>query len=95
MNTEAKKIFNRLKRKYQITSDTERALLEMYAGAIVNMRQAQKLIDQVGVVVMDRYGIPKANPANDVLRINKTQAMTALRQLGLEEELEDGGIVGL
>jgi hypothetical protein len=44
---------------------------------------------------MDRYGIPKANPANDVLRINKTQAMTALRQLGLEEELEDGGIVGL
>jgi P27 family predicted phage terminase small subunit len=95
VNTEAKKIFNRLKRKYQITSDTERALLEMYAGAIVNMRQAQKLIDQVGVVVMDRYGIPKANPANDVLRINKTQAMTALRQLGLEEELEDGGIVGL
>jgi hypothetical protein len=42
------------------------------------------LIDEQGLTVMDRYGVPKANPANDILRINKTQAMSALKILGLE-----------
>ena len=94
MNTEAQKIFDRLKKKHKLKGDTQLDLLEMYAGSMVNLRNAQKMIDEKGVTVDDRYGIPKANPAVDVVRINKTQAMQALKQLGLGEvELEKDPIL--
>jgi P27 family predicted phage terminase small subunit len=90
MNEQAQELFDYLALKYKLNTDRDLSLLEMYCGAFINMRAAQKCIDELGVVVMDRYGSPKQNPANDVLIKNKLQAMRALEKLGLDEIAEDG-----
>jgi hypothetical protein len=90
MNEPTQELYDYLAAKYKLHTDRDLSLLEMYCGAVINMREAQKCIDELGVVVEDRYGTPKQNPANDVLIKNKLQAMRALEKLRLNEMAEDG-----
>lgn len=89
MNKPARNLFDYLSAKYKLFTDRDTSLLEMYCGAVISMREAQKCIDELGVVVEDRYGIPKQNPANDILIKNKRQAAMVLEKLGLTEVTDD------
>lgn len=54
--------------------------IESYVLAIANMRAAQKAIDQYGVLIPGRDGIPKQNPAVSLLG----KAQIAIQRLSAE-----------
>ena len=77
-------------RQYRIADGAGLALVTTAAECLDRMRQAQEAIAQHGVLVRDRYGGLKANPAIAVERGARDGMIAALRSLNLDlERLRD------
>jgi phage terminase small subunit len=72
---------------YELRPD-ELVLLRIARDAHARYLEAKERIDADGVVVLDRWGVPKAHPAHAVERDNRAAFMQALRQLGISDEGE-------
>ncbi|MGV3553092.1 phage terminase small subunit P27 family [Rhizobium sp.] len=67
----------------KILTDAMLPTIESYILAVYNMRQAQKAIEQYGVLVTGRDGIPKQNPAVSLIGKATTTIQRLSAELGL------------
>jgi P27 family predicted phage terminase small subunit len=78
--------------QYRISDGAGLALVTAAAEALDRIRQAQTAIRQHGVLVPDRHGTLKQNPACVLERDARTGMLSALRALNLDlEPLRDRG----
>lgn len=81
--TEAKRIWRRILLEFEFAEiDTVRltALVESWH----RMAQARAILDKEGLIVADRYGVPKQHPAFLIERDSRLAALRAARELGLD-----------
>jgi len=71
-----------------IMSPAELRVLENLCTAQDRVDQARAIIEREGLVVLDRYGVPKANPACDLEAKNKVLVARFVAQLGLRSTVE-------
>jgi P27 family predicted phage terminase small subunit len=88
----------------KILTDAMLPTIESYILAVYNMRQAQKAIEQYGVLVTGRDGVPKQNPAVSLIGKCNTTIQRLSAELGLtpasrsrksmkeEKEKDDGNL---
>ena len=83
-------IFNRMKIAYGIDDEGGLFLLESARESWIKLKQAEAVLNEYGVVIKDKFGQLKSNPAASVLRDNKAQMLQAFKLLNLEiKTLED------
>ena len=61
-------------------------MLRVACDAHDMMLAAQKVIDQHGIVIVDRFGCLKSNPATVTVRDSRSAFLRALRDLHLDVE---------
>ena len=61
-------------------------VLQAAAEAFDRMAEARKLVKRHGVLIPDRYGVLKVNPACGVERDSRTSLLRAIRELDLDVE---------
>lgn len=86
LSNEALAVQARLHAEYELNDAGAVEVLTAGLHAFDTMRSAEALIRSQGVVVLDRYGTPKAHPAVDIARTARSQWLQALRMLGLHAE---------
>lgn len=78
-----------------VLRETDRDSLEQYCLAVKNAREAQKLIDELGIVIYNDRGDPKKNPACTAWKEASDQMRFFSAKLGLDPAsrgaLEVGG----
>jgi P27 family predicted phage terminase small subunit len=78
--------------QYRIGDGAGLALVTAAAEALDRIRQAQDAIKKNGVLITDRHGVLKQNPACILERDARTGMLSALRALNLDlEPLRDRG----
>ena len=89
LSTEAQVIFDRITSEYDGITDDPAASLVLLAAmeSYDRMRQAQQAIAAHGLIYLDRYSQPKANPAATIERDSRAAMLGALRHLNLDVEL--------
>lgn len=70
-------------------SPSELALLAEALRALDRAAEARAVIEADGVVTVDRYGSPKANPAVDIEHRSRVFFAQAMKQLGLAVPVVD------
>lgn len=87
-SAEALRWRRQLVKAYEIAHNDAAAalLLSQLMEAFDEMRQAQKLVDEHGQLVRDRWGQLKQNPATLVLRDSRNAMLKAFRSLNLDIE---------
>jgi hypothetical protein len=83
LSAEAESLKARLEAAYDVSSVGAQAMLLAGLKAYDTARKAEAILERDGVVVLDRYGTPKAHPACDVARQARAQWQSTLRVLGL------------
>jgi hypothetical protein len=83
LSDEAQALRTRLEAAYDLSEPGAQQVLDAALQAFCTMRQAEALLAADGVVVLDRYGCPKAHPAADIARQSRAQWLGALKTLGL------------
>ncbi|MFH7319777.1 P27 family phage terminase small subunit [Desulfurivibrio sp. D14AmB] len=86
---EAKAAADRIRAEYQIRDAGGLELLAVFAAAYTSELEAAAQVAEHGVVVIDRFGQPKSNPASAVLRDARSQKMQALKLLQLPIDSEE------
>ena len=61
-------------------------LLRLFLEALDRAAEAQKVLDEGGIVITDRFGTPKPHPAVQIKRDAEVAAARLLRELDLEGE---------
>lgn len=84
LSTESKKFFNTIKKAYKIEDHVSLAILEQASEALMRIRDAQKVIDEEGLVLTDRFGQKKNHPATVIERDSRNAFLKALNQLGVD-----------
>jgi phage terminase small subunit len=85
------KLFRDVAAEYGIDDAAGLALLTSAAESLDALRAAQAAIKEHGLVCLDRYGSPKANPACGIAKDARNGLLAALKQLNLDlEPLRDG-----
>jgi phage terminase small subunit len=72
--------------EYSVDDSGGLALLEIACTALDRMRAAQRAIKRYGVVIPDRYGGRRLNPACALERDSRAGFLAALRALNLDLE---------
>jgi len=80
---EAMAVRARLEAAYDLSSASAAELLSAGLKAYDTARSAEAILARDGLVVLDRYGTPKAHPACDIARQARAQWFTCLRLLAL------------
>ena len=89
LSPEARAVWARLSAEYELSDAGAVEVLTAGLAAFDTMRQAEALLGKDGIVVLDRYGTPKAHPAADIAHRARQQWLAALRMLGLHSEAEE------
>ncbi len=89
LSPEAKRIYRRITGEYcDIIEDPAGHLILVAAmEAFDRMKQAQAAIAEHGLVFLDRYEQPRANPAAAAERDSRAAMLSALKQLNLDVEV--------
>jgi phage terminase small subunit len=92
LKTDGARLWCSIMRQYRIGDGAGLALLTAACEALDRMRQAQAAIEEHGVLVADRYGGLKTNPAVAIERDARNGMIGALRELHLDlEPVRDRG----
>jgi hypothetical protein len=73
-----------LQREYAIRDGGGLAFLRAHCEALETASQAAAVLAAEGLIVRDRFGVPRGHPAAVVLRDSRSQALAALRSLNLD-----------
>ena len=88
LSREAEGLKKRIMAEYDLAGDPAALLiLQTAMEAFCRMRQAQEAIQKHGVIYLDRYQQPKANPAVAAERDSRAAMLAALKQLNLDVEI--------
>ena len=71
--------------------DHHRVLLEQACHCLDRIAQAKSAIDEQGILIADRFGQTKENPASHVEISNKRMFKALVRELGLDVAAVDEG----
>jgi hypothetical protein len=52
--------------------------------AFIRMREAGKILDKEGLIVVDRFGVSKEHPAVSIERKSRQQYLDCIRRLNLD-----------
>jgi P27 family predicted phage terminase small subunit len=85
LSTEAKGWWERIVSRWDL-DDAALLILEGALEAFDRMRQAQAVLDEEGVIALDRFGKPKQHPATLVERDAKNALLRGIKALGLDLE---------
>jgi P27 family predicted phage terminase small subunit len=88
LNADGKRVWRQVCTIYDL-SPPEQRVLEAACLAWAQMKAASRAVEEYGVVVLDRYGSPKANPAVALERDARLAFVRCLRELRLEPPAED------
>lgn len=77
----ARKLWAKLHADYLIDDAARLATLHEGLRAYDRAQEAAAILAKGGVVVLDRYGVPKAHPAVDVEYKSRAQFLAAMKQL--------------
>jgi len=69
--------------------DSQLLILQSALEAYADMKEAQKIVKEDGMKVMDRFGQEKAHPLLTVIRDNRSAILQAYKTLGLDLEFPD------
>ena len=69
------------------------SLARIAAVAWGHMLECQEILEAQGLTVTGQNLQIRAHPANDILKTNNTQFMQALKQLGLQNQVRDDGVL--
>jgi P27 family predicted phage terminase small subunit len=86
LSAEAKRRFKEIAVEYGIQPDQTAAVLILKTAmeAFDRMREAQRAIAEHGVVFLDRYDQPRANPAAAIERDSRAAMLKCFKDLDLE-----------
>ena len=88
---ESRRIVKKIVAEYGIDDAGGIQYLMMFAAADTMEREAQAVIDEQGLTVLDRFGQTKSHPMCADARNARSQKMAALKALNLDlEPLRDG-----
>lgn len=91
LSAEARKWAEKIAEDFGIVDDHGLLLLSMAGEAYDRVKEAQKIIEAEGMVVLDRFQQQKAHPLLACERDSRAQCMAAIKQLNLDlEPLRDG-----
>lgn len=76
--------WGRLTSAFDLEDDAAQLLLESALRAFDRMNEAATAIEKYGVVVQDKFGQLKTNPATTVERDSRAAMLSALKQLNLD-----------
>ncbi len=87
---EAKEFWAAIVSEWKIDNPASRRVLLTACECLDTMRQAQKEIEEFGLVTLDRFGQKKPSPAAAVLRDARAQLLQNIRALDLDpKEIKD------
>ena len=92
LSVEARGIWSRLHGEFALADAGAVEILDAGLHSFDTLRQAEALLKKDGIVVLDRYGTPKAHPAADIARQARAQWLAALRMLGLHAQGDEEGV---
>lgn len=84
LSTEAKRWWTRLHREFDLHDEAARFLLESALRSFDRMNQAAALVAKHGLVIPDKFGQLKSNPATTVERDSRAAMHAAFKQLNLD-----------
>ena len=88
LSKDSQKLYDSIRKTYSIKDDAGLLLLRVVCESLDTMREAEKEIETRGIVIEDKYGRTKANPACMVIDKARGAMMQALRQLNLEFDID-------
>jgi P27 family predicted phage terminase small subunit len=86
ISAEARVWWTKLVAAYELDDEAAQFLLLQAMESFDRLRAAQALVEKDGLVVEDRFGQKKPNPATMIERDSRTALLRALRQLNLDVE---------
>ncbi len=84
LSAEAKKWWNAIVAEYCFETPDSTMTLQVVMECFDRANAARELLRKEGIVIRDRFGVPKAHPATVVERDSRMSMLRALRQLGLD-----------
>ncbi len=89
LSDEAKKLWKTLISEYSISDSGGLAVLRSGLEARDRAEQARLDIAGRGLILSDRFGQPKSNPAATIERDSRSQWPQAIKQLGLDIDVAE------
>jgi len=84
LSTAAQTWWKRLHNEFDLTDEAAQFLLESALRSFDRMSEAAALVTKHGVVVIDKFGQLKSNPATTVERDSRAAMHAAFKQLNLD-----------
>ena len=88
LSTESKKIYESIRKTYSIKDDAGLLLLRVVCESLDMIRLAEKEIEKDGLILTDKYGRTRSNPACTVIDKSRGAMLQALRQLNLDFDID-------
>lgn len=89
LSEEAQNWHDKILQEYSITDEAGKLLVQTAMESFDRMRSAQKVVEKEGIVFKDKFGQLKNNPANAVERDARAAMLAAIKQLGLDFDMDN------
>lgn len=86
LSKEAQILWKKILSEYSIEDEAGILILKTALECYDKMKAAQRIIDNQGLTITDRFGQVRAHPLCPVLRDARSQFLQALKQLNLDLE---------
>jgi P27 family predicted phage terminase small subunit len=84
LSKHAKDLWHRLRADYALDDAAGTLLLRNLCEAVDRLAEARSILKKEGVIVRDRWGLPKQHPATLVERDARNQILASLKAMKLE-----------
>lgn len=91
LSADAKRLWADITREYSIDDAVGKLLLHEALKSYDRMAQARRIVDKLGLLVKDRFGQARANPAAQVEKDARAGFLSAMKLLGIEYSNLPGG----
>ena len=89
----AGEVYEKLVYVGKLSEPGDKLLAHIAGTATAHMLKCEDILEREGLTVTGQNLAIKAHPANDILKTNRMQLMQALKQLGLQDHVDDDGVL--
>lgn len=89
LSAAAKRLWQQLKTEYVLDDVAAEVLLESLCESFDRIKAAREQIARDGMVILDRFGAPRAHPAVNIEHAARMQLVRAIRALRLAPDAVD------
>jgi len=86
LSKDSKKIYMAIVTEYSMTDQAGLAILNAALEAKDRAKEAESIVKRDGIVIYDRFNIPKAHPATIILRDSRAAMINGFKALNLSLE---------